>query len=101
MNMRPIENKIRKKLMEALKPKTLEIINESAKHIGHVGNPITRSDDGTEAETHFKIKIISDAFENKPLIQRHKMVYGIIDDEIKGPVHACSLETKTPNEISN
>lgn len=59
-----------------------------------MGNP-----DGAP-ETHFKLRIISSQFEGMNLVQRHRRVFDILKEELKGPVHACSLETKTPKEIS-
>ncbi len=42
---------------------------------------------------------MSAEFEGKRLVQRHQMVYRLLDDEIKAGVHALSMETKTPGEV--
>jgi stress-induced morphogen len=56
----PIYQSIQKKLMNALSPSTLEVIDESSKHAGHAAMR------GSQAkETHFRVVIISDAFQDK------------------------------------
>lgn len=94
--MQPVAATIHKKLTEALKPATLKVTNESHKHAGHSGNPSGAPD----AETHFDVQVVSDAFMGKRLVQRHKMVYSILDHELKTGVHALALKTKTPEEMS-
>ena len=68
--------------------------DESFKHAGHSGNPSGDPD----AETHFKVEIVSAQFEGKMPVARHRMVYSILDAELKDGVHALSLKTKTPAE---
>lgn len=100
----------------------MNIIDESYKHAGHSGNP---SGD-PNAETHFKqvvqlvlldvaalvlpcsqpqtdrahrrLEIVSSEFDGKRLVQRHQMVYRLLDEELKNGVHALSMDTKTPAE---
>ena len=45
-----------------------------------------------------RVEVVSKEFEGKRLVQRHQMVYKLLDDEIKAGVHALSMETKTPQE---
>ncbi|KAJ3123611.1 hypothetical protein HK098_001779 [Nowakowskiella sp. JEL0407] len=52
-----------------------------------------------KSETHFRVAVISESFVGKSLLQRHKMIYGILDEEMKTGVHALSLSTKTPEEV--
>ncbi|KAI8465346.1 MAG: bola-like protein-domain-containing protein [Monoraphidium minutum] len=92
--MRPIASSMKRKLEAALKPVRLDIINESHKHAGHSGNPSGAAD----AETHFKVVVVSGEFDGKRLVARHQMMYRLLDDEIKAGVHALSMETKTPEE---
>lgn len=80
--------------LETLQPVVLRIVNDSHKHAGHSGNP----GGGPDAETHFQVEIVSSAFEGKRLVQRHQMVYQLLDEEIKAGVHALSMTTKTPAE---
>ncbi|GMH42508.1 hypothetical protein BSKO_10427 [Bryopsis sp. KO-2023] len=91
---KPIFASIQRKLTEAFNPESLEIIDESSKHAGHAGNP---SGDPS-AETHFRVKMVSDAFEGQPLVRRHRMVFQILDEEMKTGVHALSLKINTTSE---
>ena len=52
----------------------LEIIDESHKHAGHAA----MSSHGRASETHFKVVIVSDAFEGKQLIERHREVNNLL-----------------------
>ena len=91
---------MRSKLKAALHPTLLDITNESASHAGHMGNP----DGAADAETHFHVHVVSEAFNGLRSIQRHRLVYAAVDEEMKQgvggkpPVHALSLRTETPDE---
>lgn len=87
-----VYNSIIKKL-SMLKPAELVVEDESHKHAGHAGM------DGSEAvESHFNVRIIADCFEGLGLVQRHKMIYTLLDEEMKGGIHALSIYSKTPTE---
>jgi BolA protein len=75
---------ITNKLSAKFSPNELEVLNES-----HMHNVPANS------ETHFKVTIVSDAFEGKRLVQRHRMVNQLLSDELAGPVHALALHTYT------
>lgn len=45
------------------------------------------------------VEIISEAFAGKPLVQRHKLVYSLLGEELDGGLHALALRTKTPAEM--
>jgi stress-induced morphogen len=86
-----------RKLEAALKPTSLSIVNESHKHAGHSGNPSGAAD----AETHFRVEVVSAEFDGKRLVARHQIIYRLLDDEIKvGGVHALSMDTRTPGEVT-
>lgn len=45
------------------------------------------------------MEVISEAFKGKTLVQRHRMVYTVLDEELKVKgVHALALKTKAPDE---
>lgn len=92
---KPVAASIRRKLQSELAPLRLQIIDESASHAGHAGARETNSPSG---ETHMKLKIVSDHFSGMSAVKRHRMVFALLQDELAGPVHALSLETKTPAE---
>lgn len=54
--------------------------------------------DLTGTEDHWQASIVSGAFAGKSLIQRHRMVMAALAEEMKGPIHALTLDLKTPDE---
>ena len=71
------------------------IKDESFMHAGHSGNP---SGDPDAEQTHFKVEIVSQAFEGKMPVARHRMVYELLDQEIKDGSSRALAQTKTPAE---
>ncbi|GAW25455.1 hypothetical protein SAMD00023353_0700570 [Rosellinia necatrix] len=91
----PMEDAIRNKVTEALNPSRLEIHNDSHKHAHH--KPMQGS---VSRETHFRVVITSDVFRAKMQPARHRLVYGLLRDEMaaEGGIHALQLRTMTPEE---
>ncbi|OAD02272.1 hypothetical protein MUCCIDRAFT_82660 [Mucor lusitanicus CBS 277.49] len=91
----PIQISIENKITEALNPTILEAVNESHLHAHHAamkGN--------TNKETHFKVTVVSDEFKGKSLMQRHRLIYGLLNDELQNQgLHALTLKTKTQEEL--
>ncbi|CAM4676274.1 bolA-like protein 1 [Caretta caretta] len=87
MEEKPVESSIRTKLLQALQPVHLEVLNESSMHAVPRGS-----------ETHFKVVIASPRFAGLPLLQRHRLVNEILQAELAGPVHALSIQAKTPQQ---
>ena len=54
--------------------------------------------DLTGTEDHWQATVISAAFSGRSLIERHRLVMAALAEEMKGPIHALTLDTKTPNE---
>ncbi|WP_281249090.1 BolA family protein [Wohlfahrtiimonas larvae] len=77
-------------LRENFSPEFLEIIDDSHHHIGHAG--------AKNGAGHFTVKICSDAFVGKTLVQRHKMVYSALDSMMHSEIHALSIEATVPNK---
>ncbi|KAH9931113.1 bola-like protein [Epithele typhae] len=92
----PVEDAIRAKLTELLKPSQLDITNDSWQHRHHA--PM-RAASGGNGETHFSVHVVSDAFQGKNTMQRHRMIYGALADEFAAGLHALSLKTKTALEV--
>ncbi|KAK1820599.1 BolA domain UV induced protein Uvi31 [Friedmanniomyces endolithicus] len=91
----PMEDAVRQKITQALKPTSLEIFNDSHLHAHHKAMK-----DTTSQETHFRLFITSDAFSSKMQPARHRMVYTLLKDELaaQGGIHALQLRTRTPEE---
>ena len=83
---------INRKLSESLSPTTLSIVDDSHKHAGHAGAT-------PGGESHFSITIVSKSFEGKSRIQRQRMVYKALSEEMAGRIHALALQTLTPSEL--
>jgi BolA protein len=88
-----VEATMREKLTRALGPTRLDITNESHLHAGH------RSSPGT-GESHFRILIVSRAFDGKSRVDRHRMVNDILSAELKGSVHALAIAAYGPDEAA-
>lgn len=54
--------------------------------------------DLTGTQDHYKAVIVSPSFSGKNSLKRHRLVYGALAEEMKGPIHALTLETYTPEE---
>jgi len=55
--------------------------------------------DLTGTSDHWKASIVSAAFSGKTMLERHRMVMAALADELKGPIHALTLDVKTPDEL--
>ena len=86
-----VKDRIEKRLAEALNPQSLRVVDESHLHAGHTGAR-------PEGETHFRLYIVSAAFESKGRIDRHRAVHDILADELSGPVHALAIHASAPGE---
>ena len=78
----------------ALAPARLELIDESAKHVGHAGAR-------PGGNTHWKLTIVSAAFAGKPTLARHRMVYQALGDLMQHPIHALAITARAPEEKGN
>lgn len=85
--MGPVELIISNKLKTEYQPDSLQLTNESFMHAVPEG-----------AESHFKLVIVSDRFQGLRLVQRHQHIYGLLAEQLSGPVHALALHTYTVDE---
>ena len=54
--------------------------------------------DLTGTADHWEATIVSQAFAGKSMIERHRMVFGALTEEMKGPIHALTLKVLTPDQ---
>tara|TARA_B100000686_G_C16749742_1_gene951730 strand:- start:460 stop:726 length:267 start_codon:yes stop_codon:yes gene_type:complete len=80
---------IEEKLRKTFNPTKLNIVDESHLHAGHVGA-------SPAGETHFRIEMLAEAFTDLSRVERQRIVYKILEEELKGPVHALSLSLSSP-----
>jgi len=78
---------IERKLQAALSPLHLEVIDESHMHSVPEG-----------AQSHFKVIVVSDAFDGEKLIARHRRINAVLKEELDAGMHALALHTLTPQE---
>jgi stress-induced morphogen len=71
-----------------------------AKICGALPDAVVELRDLTGTEDHWEAVIVSNAFAGKSLIERHRMVFAALAEEMKGPIHALTLKTYTPAEKS-
>lgn len=89
----PVAATIRAKLERAFAPAALTILDESHLHAGHAGHD-------PRGETHFAVTMISEAFAGKSRIDRQRLVYATLAEELAGRVHALRLALTAPEEAA-
>jgi BolA protein len=77
-------------LRAAFAPAELDIEDESHKHRGHAG--------AADGRGHFRVHIVAEAFAGKPSVQRHRMVYAALGDQMQTDIHALAIRAETPAE---
>ena len=78
---------IEKRLRADFAPLHIEVANES--HMHSVPK---------DSESHFRVVLVSEAFESLTLVKRHRAVNSALAEQLAGPVHALALHTMTPDE---
>jgi BolA family transcriptional regulator, general stress-responsive regulator len=82
--------RIRTVVQDTLHPILLEVRDDSAAHAGHAGGG---------GKGHFYVRIVSDAFSGKSLVERHRLVHDALAALLETDIHALALSTKSPEEI--
>ena len=82
-----VQSVIEEKITAQIKPEFLKVENESARHA------VPKN-----SETHFKVTVVSDTFNNMMLLARHRVINEILQNELRCPVHALALHTFTKME---
>lgn len=72
--------------LNSLNPVFLNVINESHMH------------SGPGSETHFKVIVVSDAFDGKRQVTRHQKIYALLNNALQQGLHALAIHTYTPDE---
>ena len=91
VDTRSAEALIRERLMLALEPTRLDVINESEMHAGHRGSPGT-------GESHFRLLIVSAKFAGQSRVMRQRLVNSALGDLMAGRVHAMAMSVYAPGE---
>ena len=89
-----MQARIEAALNEVFDPQHLEVINESHLHAGH------QPEFSGEGETHFRIRIVTQKFENTKLLDRHRQINDVVKSEFDEGLHALAIEAKTPDQYT-
>ena len=87
----PVGREIEQRLTLALRPESLAVINDSAKHRGHTG------DDGS-GESHFTVEIVAEAFAGQNRVARQRLVNHALADLLVEKIHALAIKAQAPGE---
>ncbi|HWJ34586.1 MAG TPA: BolA family protein [Steroidobacteraceae bacterium] len=88
MNDATREQRLRERLIARFAPVRLEIDDESHLHAGHAG--------AAGGHSHFRVRIVADAFRGMSAVARHRLVYAAVDDMLKSDIHALAIEALPP-----
>lgn len=77
---------LEQRLQERLQPTTLQVVDESADHAGHMG------DNGQGFGSHFRVRIATPLFTGKTRVAKHRLVYDALQDFLDQGVHALAIE---------
>ena len=78
---------IEQKLQKRFNPRFMEVLNESNNHNVPPGS-----------ESHFKVVLVSDEFNGKTLVARHRLINQELSEELQSKIHALALHTFTDSE---
>lgn len=87
MSQTPVADRIKAKLTEVFSPLLLDLHDESSLHRGHAGHR-------PSGESHFRLTMTSAAFDGKSLLERQRMVYAALAEDMTGPIHALSMKLR-------
>ena len=82
--------RMRERLEAAFAPASLEVVDDSHRHVGHAG--------AQGGQGHFTIDIVSDAFAGQAPLTRHRAVYAALGEMMSEDIHALSIRAGTPAE---
>ena len=80
---------LRSALERAFTPRFLEIVDDSARHVGHAG---------AQSGGHYRVTLVTDAFRGRSQLERHRLVYAAVSPLMSGAVHALNIVARTPDE---
>jgi BolA protein len=91
MNPQDRKKEITRLLAEAFDPETIGVEDESYLHEGHEG--------AKDGRGHFRVLIITEVFEGKSMIERHRMIYRVLGDMMRLDIHALAIDAWSPDEL--
>jgi BolA protein len=77
--------------LAALAPVSIDILDDSGKHIGHEG---AKGGGG-----HYQLLLVTARFRGLALPARHRLVYDALGPMMQHTIHALSIKAYAPEEI--
>jgi BolA protein len=81
---------IRERLQSALRPASLDVIDDSHLHAGHAG--------ARDGRGHFRVALVAEQFAGLSKVQRHQLVYRALGTLMQSDIHALGIQALTPDE---
>ena len=82
---------IQRRIEAELSPESLQVEDEGHLHLGHEG--------AKGGLGHFRVLVVSDVFQGKSLIKRHRLIYQAMGKLMQSDIHALTIEAFTPDEF--
>jgi BolA protein len=86
-------DRIRSLLQDKLQAAAVLVRDDSHRHAGHAGGR-----DPLSAGGHYTVWVASEQFAGRLPIQRHRLVYDALAEEMGQTIHALSLHTLLPDQ---
>lgn len=83
-------NEINRRLSETFSPSKILVKDQSHLHAGHAG--------AQDGRGHFAVLLVSDAFEGRSRLERHRMVYDALGTMMQSDIHALTIKAYTNAE---
>ena len=77
--------------LSALEPQSVELLDESGRHVGHAG--------AAAGGSHFRLVIVSPRFAGLDKLERHRMVYAALGPLMQREIHALAIQALAPDEL--
>jgi BolA family transcriptional regulator, general stress-responsive regulator len=77
--------------LAALEPQSIELLDESGRHVGHAG--------AAAGGSHFRLVIVSPRFAGRDKLSRHRMVFDALGPLMQREIHALAIQALAPDEL--
>ena len=77
--------------LASLEPVSIELLDESGKHVGHEG--------ARSGGSHFRLTVVSHRFSGKDQRERHRMIYAALGPLMNREIHALAIHARAPDEL--
>jgi BolA family transcriptional regulator, general stress-responsive regulator len=77
--------------LAALEPRSVELFDESGRHVGHAG--------AAAGGSHFRLVVVSPRFSGLDKVERHRMIYAALGTLMHREIHALAIQALSPDEL--